>query len=128
MAKLNSYYEHSAESDAHIMAMVLDPSMKMFYFRKNWSADLVSKVKDTVKTRSLLHQDISLKVVPCVANEEEAFLNEANQQPANQEGSTTEIVEDTEDWTWEEVAEDHGYGDGDNDDNTNSDDNKIELV
>jgi len=62
MAKLNSYYERSAESDAHIMAMVLEPSTKMSYFNKNWSPDLVSKVENAVQVRFLerfnaLHQD-----------------------------------------------------------------------
>jgi hypothetical protein len=68
MAKLNSYYQRSADSDAHIMAMgtlldtalirlanhrpaVLDPSKKMSYFRKHWPSNLVSDVEDTVQTR-----------------------------------------------------------------------------
>jgi hypothetical protein len=68
MDKLDMYYQRSAESDAHIMAMgkvvpfiisffadhyiiVLDPTKKMAYFHKNWKSDLVSKVEETVKTR-----------------------------------------------------------------------------
>jgi hypothetical protein len=71
MEKLNSYYERSAESDAHIMAMgdnalislkfvvcaadlcavVLDPTKKMSHFQKHWPSDLVSDVEDAVQTR-----------------------------------------------------------------------------
>lgn len=68
MEKLNSYYQRSAESDAHIMAMgdvrfsdkllsadlcaaVLDPSKKMSYFRKHWPSDLVSDVEEAIQTR-----------------------------------------------------------------------------
>ncbi|KAN0128809.1 hypothetical protein V8E53_013396, partial [Lactarius tabidus] len=55
MAKLNTYYKCSAESDAHIMAMVLEPSTKMTYFHKHWSSDLVSEVEDTIQARFLEH-------------------------------------------------------------------------
>ena len=68
MAKLNTYYERSAESDAHIMAMgnvthliylsfadlclttsVLKLSTKMAYFKEHWEPDLVSKVEDAIQ-------------------------------------------------------------------------------
>jgi len=46
---------------------------------------------------SLLHQDISLRVCPSVADDEEVCLDEADLRLANQEGSTTDIVEDADD-------------------------------
>lgn len=68
MDKLNLYYQHSAESDAHIMAMgkflthtdrvlalcrnqVLNPKMKMTYFVKHWPESLTSEVEDVVQKR-----------------------------------------------------------------------------
>ena len=64
MEKINEYYEKTAESDAHIMAMreffsiiplkmyavlyiyfiVLHPKRKMKYFKKNWSSELQLEV------------------------------------------------------------------------------------
>ncbi|KJA18309.1 hypothetical protein HYPSUDRAFT_69968 [Hypholoma sublateritium FD-334 SS-4] len=46
MSKLNEYYEKTAASDAHIMAMLLHPEQKLGYFKKNWEASLVEKVKE----------------------------------------------------------------------------------
>ena len=66
MAKLNQYYEHLAELDAHILAMgtflsplwllltrvhgivVLNPKKKMAHFTKHWPADVVEEVKSVV--------------------------------------------------------------------------------
>ncbi len=66
MAKLNEYYERTAASDAHIIAMsvciyfpifyiliimpVLDPTSKLEYFKKHWGPKLLEDVKLTVKT------------------------------------------------------------------------------
>ena len=66
MAKLNEYYERTAASDAHIIAMsaciclptfhiliivpVLDPTSKLEYFKKHWGPELLEEVKLTVKT------------------------------------------------------------------------------
>jgi hypothetical protein len=55
--------------------------------------------------KSLINQDLMSRVFPSVADEE-ALLDDADQQPANQEGSTTDIVKDAEDWRWEVVNED----------------------
>jgi hAT family C-terminal dimerisation region len=55
--------------------------------------------------KSLINQDLMLRVFPSVADEE-ALLDDADQQPANQEGSTTDIVKDAEDWHWEVVNKD----------------------
>jgi hypothetical protein len=63
--------------------------------------------------KSLLHQDLLLRVIPSVADEERC-LDDADQQPANQEGLASEIVESVEDWSWEDVGEDHGDGDDSN--------------
>ena len=65
MAKLNDYYERTAASDAHIIAMsacahlptfqiliivpVLDPTLKLEYFKKHWGLELLEEVKSTVK-------------------------------------------------------------------------------
>jgi len=66
MAKLNEYYERTAASDAHIIVMsacvylllvfhiviivpVLDPTLKLKYFKKHWGSELLEKVKLTVK-------------------------------------------------------------------------------
>ena len=68
MKKLNTYYEQSADSDAHIMAMgeilfliplllanycvvVLDPSRKSAYFQKHWPSEIVIDVEDTILNR-----------------------------------------------------------------------------
>jgi hypothetical protein len=54
---------------------------------------------------SLTSQDLMLRVFPSVADEEQ-MLDEADRQPANQEGSATDIVNDAEEWTLEAVVED----------------------
>ena len=68
MDKITTYYERSADSDAHIMAMgdvfcftpllvadwfspVLDPSKKRSYFHKHWPSDIISHVEDVVQKR-----------------------------------------------------------------------------
>lgn len=68
MKKINTYYERSADSDAHIMAMgeiiflitlpfadncavVLDPSRKLAYFQKHWPPETVVDVEDTIQNR-----------------------------------------------------------------------------
>ena len=68
MEKLNGYYQRSAESDTHIMAMgnrpslhvshsltfcviVLDPLKKMSHFCKYWPSHLVSDIEAVVQTR-----------------------------------------------------------------------------
>ena len=69
MAKLDTYYRHSAESDVHIMAMgkilwaiilvmlwlehydlVLIPKKKMAHFMKHWPS-LLSKVEEVIQKR-----------------------------------------------------------------------------
>jgi len=51
MDKLNNYYQRSAASDAHIMAMVLNPKKKMGHFIKHWPAHLIEEVEDIVRVR-----------------------------------------------------------------------------
>ncbi|KAF8263205.1 hypothetical protein EI94DRAFT_1807644 [Lactarius quietus] len=216
MAKLNTYYECSAESDAHILAMVLKPSMKLVYFHKHWSSDLVLDVEDTVQAKFIkcfnklcqdpvmkstcicksssrhksvhpnidntgtkdnttnckatdipsnvwmdewkayvnthkdvpeagimiskqhnqldsdiikalqclkaLHQeDVTLRFIPSVANEE-TYLDNADMQSMNQEGSASEVVEGAKDWTWDEIGDNHSNSDGDGDVNDGEDD------
>jgi hypothetical protein len=55
--------------------------------------------------KSLINQDLMSRVFPSVADEE-LLLDDADHQPANQEGSASDIVKDAEDWTWDVVAED----------------------
>lgn len=63
--------------------------------------------------KSLLHQDISLNVIPTVADEE-ACMDSADLQHVNQEEPASEIVKRAEDWTWDEVTQ--SSADDDNDD------------
>jgi hAT family C-terminal dimerisation region len=70
--------------------------------------------------KSLLHQDISLAVIPTVADEE-THMDNADLQDVNQEGPTSEIVE-AEDWTWDEVKQDHS------DDNLNDDADDDDII
>jgi hypothetical protein len=71
--------------------------------------------------KSLLHQDISLNVIPTVADEE-THMDNTDLQHVNQEGPTSEIVE-AEDWTWDEVSQDKLDNSDDNlNDNANDDD------
>ncbi len=67
MEKLSEYYQQSAASDAHIMAMgkyfffllyslanitpVLNPIKKLAHFKKNWTSTLVSEVEEAVQTQ-----------------------------------------------------------------------------
>ncbi|KIL54872.1 hypothetical protein M378DRAFT_91765 [Amanita muscaria Koide BX008] len=45
-AKLNEYYEKTADSNAHILVMLLHPERKMAYFKKHWSENLQKNVLD----------------------------------------------------------------------------------
>jgi hypothetical protein len=62
--------------------------------------------------KALLHQDITLRYIPSVADEE-LHLDNANMQSVNHEGPASEVVEGAEEWTWDEIGEDHGNGSGD---------------
>ncbi|KAG1823967.1 uncharacterized protein BJ212DRAFT_1476821 [Suillus subaureus] len=42
--KLNEYYEKTTDSPAYVMSMLLDPTGKMLYFKKNWPKDLQDEV------------------------------------------------------------------------------------
>ena len=55
--------------------------------------------------KSLNSQDLTSTVFSDIA-EEEKFLDDADQQPANQEGTVLEAVDNDEDWTLEGVAKD----------------------
>jgi hAT family C-terminal dimerisation region len=65
--------------------------------------------------KSLIHQDMMIRVFPSVADEE-VFLDHADNQLSNQEGSASEAVQNAEDWTWEAIAEDKAASVDDNDD------------
>jgi len=68
MEKLNEYYERTAESDSHIIAMgshiyiyiyimltqlylALDPRKKFTHFKKNWDPALQEEVKELVQKK-----------------------------------------------------------------------------
>ena len=63
--------------------------------------------------KSLIQQDLMSSVFPSVADEE-ALLDEADNQPTNQEGSASDAVKEAEDWTWDAIVEEVD-GDGDAD-------------
>ena len=64
--------------------------------------------------KSLNNPDLMLRALSNVTDEE-ALLDNANLQLANQDGSAVNIVNDAEDWTWEAVVEDAGKVDNSND-------------
>ena len=55
--------------------------------------------------KSLNSQDVMSTVFPNVADEER-FLDDADRQPANREGTANEAVDDDKNWTLEGIAED----------------------
>jgi hypothetical protein len=71
--------------------------------------------------KSLKSQDVMQSAAyPSVADEE-LLLDEADLKPANQEGSTREIVDKVEDWSIEAIIEDAGDEDA-------TDDNEVHEV
>ena len=63
--------------------------------------------------KSLIQQDLMTSAFPSVADEE-ALLDEANNQPTNQEGLVSDAVKEADDWTWDAIIEDV-YGNSDAD-------------
>ena len=61
--------------------------------------------------KSFISQDLMLRVFPSIADEE-VLLDDADQKPANQEGTTTEIANEVE-WDFVAVV---GDADGDGED------------
>ncbi|KAF8811677.1 hypothetical protein BYT27DRAFT_7252554 [Phlegmacium glaucopus] len=53
MANLDEYYQRTAASDAHIIAMVLGPRKKFEHFTRNWDEDLQTDIKDMKVKRTL---------------------------------------------------------------------------
>ncbi|KAF9034074.1 hypothetical protein BJ165DRAFT_745549 [Panaeolus papilionaceus] len=51
MEKIEEYYERTAESDAHIIAMVLDPRSKLGHFKDHWGLELLEDVKQTLQDK-----------------------------------------------------------------------------
>ncbi|KAF8069902.1 hypothetical protein FPV67DRAFT_1399969, partial [Lyophyllum atratum] len=47
---LDKYYNKTADSDAHILAMLLHPGKKMSHFKKYWSKDLQVDVHNLVES------------------------------------------------------------------------------
>ena len=69
-------------------------------------------IEATQCLKSLISQDLMLRVFPSIADEE-ALLDDADQKLANQEGTTNDIVNETEEWNIEAIVED---ADGDGED------------
>jgi hypothetical protein len=68
--------------------------------------------------KSLKSQDLMQRAYPSVADEE-IQLDDADLQPANQGGSTHDIVDEAEEWTFEAIVEDAGDEDATDDDEVN---------
>ncbi|KAJ3715932.1 hypothetical protein DFJ43DRAFT_1141982 [Lentinula guzmanii] len=47
---IEDYYQKTSDSNAYLLAMVLDPSQKMEYFRKNWTLNLQDDVRMRIRT------------------------------------------------------------------------------
>ena len=76
--------------------------------RHNWlDGDIVEALQCL---KSFIQQDLMVRVFPSVADEE-ILLDDADNQPANQEGSASEAVREAEDWTWEDILEEVGGDD-----------------
>jgi hypothetical protein len=80
-------------------------------------------IVEALQCLKALPQNFSSQVVPNVL-EEETLMDSADLQPANQEGSASEIVEGAEEWTWEEVIAEEGLAGSDN----AGDDEDFEMV
>jgi hypothetical protein len=70
-------------------------------------------IVEALQCLKALPQNFSSQVVPNVL-EEETLMDSTDLQPANQEGSASEIVEGAEEWTWEEVIAEEGLAGSDN--------------
>ena len=68
--------------------------------------------------KSLNNQNLVLRVYTNVADEE-IFLDNADQLPANRQGTATEVVDQDEDWTLDALVENAG------DDNDVGDDGNV---
>ncbi|KAG8213466.1 hypothetical protein J3R82DRAFT_11985 [Butyriboletus roseoflavus] len=51
LAKIAEYYDHTADSDAHTITILLDPTLKDGYFKKYWGQELH---KDVMKNAEKL--------------------------------------------------------------------------
>ncbi|KAG6887391.1 hypothetical protein C0995_015667 [Termitomyces sp. Mi166 len=52
--KVNEYYKKTADSNAHIIAIVLHPTCKITHFKKHWDSDLQNEVLTLIKNVSQL--------------------------------------------------------------------------
>ena len=74
----------------------------------NWLGGNIVEALQCIK--SFLHQDLMVRVFPSMADEE-TLLDDADNQPANQEGTASKAVRAVEDWTWEDVVDELGGND-----------------
>ncbi|KAG1797648.1 uncharacterized protein BJ212DRAFT_1289467, partial [Suillus subaureus] len=42
--KLDKYYEKTTDTAAYVIAMLLDPTSKLTYFKKHWPSNLLNDV------------------------------------------------------------------------------------
>ena len=54
--------------------------------------------------KSFIHQDLIFREV-VIATQEEEDLDAADQDPANHEANTSEVVHDGEEWSWDKLVE-----------------------
>jgi hypothetical protein len=54
--------------------------------------------------KSFIHQDLIFREV-VIATQEEEDLDAADQDPANHEANTSEVVRDGEEWSWDKLVE-----------------------
>ncbi|KAJ3979099.1 hypothetical protein F5890DRAFT_1478804, partial [Lentinula detonsa] len=50
LAVIEEYYELTVDSEAYLIAMVLDPALKLSYFKKNWSIALQQAVTKNIQS------------------------------------------------------------------------------
>ncbi|TFY73438.1 hypothetical protein EWM64_g10574 [Hericium alpestre] len=54
---IKSYYELTADSDAYLISMVLDPCRKMQYFKRNWTHELQTSALADIKALDVIRLD-----------------------------------------------------------------------
>ena len=69
---------------------------------RNWlEGDIVEALQCL---KSFIHQDLIFREV-VIATQEEEDLDAADQDPANHEANTSEVVRDGEEWSWDKLVE-----------------------
>ena len=48
LANLNKWYRNMDDTDIYFISLILDPGIKMEYFKTHWDADYLDKAMDTL--------------------------------------------------------------------------------